>query len=144
MKTVQLESKKPTTSSPVTTSSPGTVVTNVQLESKMPTTSSPKPPRDIYDLLGWEVVFTGMTDFPYLNGEPGYAAGYGKTGHGLLRVRVDSARAKMKGCPALLDCAFANLIAIKKGDPFSIKKGKKGGAAALDAALLASSCRRIS
>jgi hypothetical protein len=40
----------------------------------MPTTSSPKPPRDIYDLLGWEVEFTGLTDFPYLNGEPGYAA----------------------------------------------------------------------
>ena len=92
-------------------------MTNVQIGSKKPTTSSPKPPRDIYDLLGWEVVFTGLTDYPYLNGEPGFATDYGKTGHGLLRVRVDSARAKMKGGPALLDCDFANLIAIKKGDP---------------------------
>ena len=111
-------------------------MTNVQIGSKKPTTSSPKLPRDIHDLLGWEVEFTGLTDYPYLNGEPGFATDI--AAFNLLRVRVDSTRAKMYGCPKLLECTFANLIAIKKGDPFSSKKGKKA-TAALDAALAASS-----
>ena len=102
-------------------------MTNVRLGSKKPTTSSPKPPRDIYDLLGWEVVFTGLTDYPYLNGEPGYAAA--TYGHGLLTVRIDSARAALnEGCPEYLGCGFENLIAVKKGDPFSTRRRKKGSA----------------
>ena len=75
-------------------------------------------------MVDWEVVFTGLTDYPYLNGEPGYVAAYG---HGLVQVRIDSARATLEeGCPVMLRCGFENLIAVKKGDPISTRR--KGSA----------------
>ena len=145
MTNVQPESQRPTTSLPVTTSSPGKVVTNVQLASKTPTTSStvisrcifsPKSPRAIDDIVGWEVLFHGLTDFPYLNGERGYVSDIAGV---LLRVKVDPAKAaSMEGCPALLHCLPNNLIAIRKGNnPFKAKKGNTGDAAALEASLAA-------
>ena len=75
--------------------------------------------------MGHDVKFTGLTNFPYLNGELGRVLSY-CGGTKLLRVRVDSPRVHSeKGCPEYLECSAANLLDIEKDKEVVSKKREK-------------------
>jgi hypothetical protein len=60
-------------------------------------------------LVGRDAQFTGLTEFPYLNGERGFVEAW--DGVKFLRVRIESPCVhSVRGCPMHLECTKANLV----------------------------------
>ena len=64
-------------------------------------------------LVGLHISFTGLRDFPYLNGENGYVTGHSSSrGRDQLWVRVESPKVQsVPGCPTELLLDSSRLIA---------------------------------